>query len=91
VDFSAELIGTATDLGSSVANLKFFQGDWFSMSSEAFDRVISLQTLSWLPEFETPLEQIFTKIKPKWIAATSLLYEGDISCRTINSIPAKVS
>jgi len=43
--------------------------------------VISLQTLSWLPEFEQPLRQIFEKIAPDWIAMSSLFYEGDISCK----------
>jgi len=46
-----------------------------------YEAVISLQTLSWLPEYETPLSQIATKIRPKWMAFSSLFYEGEISCR----------
>lgn len=81
VDLSAELIRIATDFGKSTPNLRFMQGDWFSLQPNFYDGAVSLQTLSWLPEFEAPLEQIFSKIKPKWFAATSLFYEGDISCR----------
>jgi len=43
--------------------------------------VISLQTLSWMPDIETPLDQICTKIKPKWMAFSSLFYDGEISCK----------
>lgn len=45
------------------------------------DGVVSLQTLSWLPEMVNPMTQIFEVIKPGWIGLTSLFYEGDISCR----------
>ena len=45
------------------------------------DGVISLQTLSWLPEMRNPMTQIFEVIQPNWIGLTSLFYEGDISCR----------
>lgn len=81
VDLSGELIQLATDFGKSTQNLSFSQGDWFALPPNFYDGAVSLQTLSWLPEFETPLEQIFSNIKPKWFAATSLFYEGDISCR----------
>lgn len=81
VDLSRELIEMAQDFGADTQNLIFSQGDWFSLQPNFYDGAISLQTLSWLPEFEAPLEQIFTKIKPKWFAASSLFYEGDISAR----------
>jgi len=36
-----------------------------------------LQTLSWLKNYQEPLKHILT-IKPKWIAISSLFYEGEI-------------
>ena len=42
----------------------------------------SLQTLSWLPEYQRPLEQI-CKLNPNWIAVSSLFYDGKINY-TIN-------
>ena len=51
------------------------------MGGGRIDGVISLQTLSWLPEMRNPMTQIFEVIKPDWIGLTSLFYEGEISCR----------
>ena len=61
----------------------FDQGDWFNLNSKwgVVDGVISLQTLSWLPEMEQPMTQIFKVVNPNWIGLSSLFYEGDISCR----------
>ena len=46
-----------------------------------YDGVISLQTLSWLSEFQKPLKEIFNKITPKWIGISSLFFDGDISTK----------
>ncbi len=57
------------------------QGDWFHIDSkyiDAFDGIISLQTLSWLPDYRIPLENLCA-LNPKWIALTSLFYEGKIT------------
>ena len=62
-------------------NIKFCQGDCFHIDSQLigkFEGVISMQTLSWLPEITKPLEEI-CKIKPKWIAISSLFYDGKIN------------
>jgi SAM-dependent methyltransferase len=83
-DYSSELtqLGSKMAASQGIKNLSFEQGDWFNMSpTKNFDGCISLQTLSWLPDCEKPLVAIFKDIKPKWIAITSLFYEGDISCR----------
>lgn len=45
-----------------------------------FDGVVMYQTLSWLPEFKTPLDKL-ASLDPKWIGLTSLFYEGDVNCR----------
>jgi SAM-dependent methyltransferase len=84
IDLSPDLIGTANTLARQrgVANLAFEVDDWYQLRERHdVDGVISLQTLSWLPEFEWPLQRIFERMSPRWIAISSLFYEGDISCR----------
>lgn len=86
IDYSAELVALAAKLAidNNATNLQFGTGDWFDLSArDDVDGVVSLQTLSWLPGFEKPFSEIFDKLNPRWIALTSLFYEGDISC-TIN-------
>ena len=74
-------IGRKLAESNQIDNLTFRQVDWFSLSETSeYDGVISLQTLSWLPELRMPLEKVLTKIKPNWFAMTSLFYDGDISC-----------
>ncbi len=74
-------IGKAISLKREIRNMRFRNVDWFNLdATDEFDAVISLQTLSWLPESGEPMRQIFEKIHPKWIALSSLFYEGDISC-----------
>lgn len=85
VDNSKSLVDSAkqTCKEYGIQNLSFDVGDWFILDKKysGADGVISLQTLSWLPEMRTPMTQIFEVIKPDWIGLTSLFYEGDISCR----------
>lgn len=62
-------------------NITFRKGDCFALEDilvKQFDGVISLQTLSWLPEWKTPINEI-CKIKPKWVAISSLFYPGRIN------------
>ena len=49
--------------------------------TKKYDGCISLQNLSWPPDYEMPLKAIFKNINPNWLAITSLFYEGDITCR----------
>lgn len=85
IDQSRQLIDIAKKTRSkfSSTNLSFDTGDWFNLDKrlEGIDGVISLQTLSWLPEMKKPMTEIFEVIKPDWIGLLSLFYEGDISCR----------
>ena len=70
LDLSPELIRVANeiDLVKSQSNLSFQVGDMFDLAViPNIDCVISQQTLSWLPEYEEPLRQIFTKIGPKFL------------------------
>ena len=85
IDYSDELVDKAKETLKTfeVKNLMFDQGDWFNPNSKwgVVDGVISLQTLSWLPEMEQPMTQIFKVVNPNWIGLSSLFHEGDISCR----------
>ena len=74
-------IGIKVKSTKELDNLSFEQGDWYNLNlNQKYDGCISLQTLSWLPDYETPLIEIFQKINPNFIALTSLFYEGDITC-----------
>lgn len=85
VDQSSDLIIKAKETSKNfkLKNLDFDTGDWFDLGNKwgGVDGVISIQTLSWLPEIQTPMKQIFEMIKPNWIGLSSLFYEGDISAR----------
>lgn len=62
-------------------NIQFQYGDVFNLDhtlTNQFDGIISLQTLSWLPEYRGPIEQM-CKLNPDWIAFSSLFYEGSIN------------
>lgn len=62
-------------------NISFEYGDVFRLNPEYKDRydgLISLQVLSWLPEYRKPLEEM-CKLNANWIAFSSLLYDGRIN------------
>ena len=85
IDYIKELVdkGNVIIKNKKQHNIKLKQDDWFNLRSyKNIDGVISLQTLSWLPEYKKPLEELFVKIKPNWICLTSLFHEGDISVKT---------
>ena len=88
VDISPELIQIAIEAASASQSdpnkISFEVGDWFNLNQAKgeFDGVISLQTISWISELKKPMEQIFTKIEPRWVGMSGLFYEGDISCTT---------
>jgi len=85
LDQSRELVEFAKKNSKhfDLKNLSFDKGDWLNLDKKwgAIDGVISLQTLSWMPEMRSPMIQIFDVIKPDWIGLSSLFYEGDISCK----------
>lgn len=64
----------------TIPNLSIKRLDWFKLIAETtFDGLISLQSLSWLPELEKPLKIALQNLNPNWFAFTSLFYEGDIT------------
>lgn len=66
-----------------MGNVVLVTGDLFQLGQEhhnRYDGILSIQTLSWLPEFKTPLEMMMG-LQPKWIALTSLFFEGDVNAK----------
>ena len=66
------------DLKLKNAALK--NGDWYHPSQEdinVYDGIVSFQTLSWLPGYKEEIACL-AKLNPKWIAISSLFFEGQI-------------
>jgi trans-aconitate methyltransferase len=80
IDIDQELVDLAHNKSIEIPNVTFKRGDWFDLPNfGTFELAISLQTLSWLPEFEQPIRELFQKFKPEKFLFTSLFYDGDIS------------
>lgn len=84
VDINKMLVKKGNQLFKKMGqeNCSLEVGDLYALKTKyknVFDGVISLQTFSWLPEYKTPLKQIF-KLNPSWIAMSSLFYEGFVEC-----------
>lgn len=80
IDLSQKLIEYGNERLKEKNNCKLYQGDWLDLGSEwkdKFDGVISFQALSWMQEYQKPIDEL-AKLNPKWIAVSSLFYEGDI-------------
>ncbi len=80
IDISHPLICYGAEKLRDEVNCELYQGDWFHLDTkwrDQFDGIISFQTLSWLSEYHEPLRQL-AELNPKWIAISSLFYEGDI-------------
>jgi SAM-dependent methyltransferase len=43
--------------------------------------VTCIQTLTWLPDFEKAIDEIFEKLNPPWFAFSGQFYPGEISCK----------
>lgn len=81
LEISQRLLAMALKI--ETPNLGFLQMDITRMlePTNKVDGVVSLATLSWMPDYKEPLDEIVRKIKPTWIAVSSLFYPGEISCR----------
>ena len=87
MDISKRLISIAN---LTYPNISFSTGDACRLRKLLpFDGVVSLQTFSWMPNIERPLEQICQKINPRWLAFSSLFYEGDISAKIVVDEPKR--
>jgi ubiquinone/menaquinone biosynthesis C-methylase UbiE len=83
VDFNPDLIkkGNRFFTKNKVANCVLKVGDLYKLSktyNHKFDGLVSYQTISWLPDYKVPLENMMA-LRPKWIALSSLFYEGEVS------------
>jgi SAM-dependent methyltransferase len=82
IDSNAEVIKIAQT--HSTNRTKFFVGDILKLPfmNDVFG-VISIHTLMCLPNFQKPIEEILTKLKPHWLAISSLFYPGEIGSITL--------
>lgn len=82
IDSSSKLIDIANS--RSLQNSFFQVGDCMNLPEmDEINGAYSIHTLMCLPEFEKPLEQVLTKLKPNWFAISSLFYPGEISAITL--------
>ncbi len=75
--------GNAALRSTERTNALLIEGDIFKLREKEFgplDGIISMQTLSWLPEFKTPIEKMIS-LGPRWIALTSLFYDGPVNAK----------
>lgn len=86
LDINDELVmqGNAFMKEQNIANCKLEYADLYSADlqkyKDVYNGIVSYQTLSWLPEYETALKNMIA-LNPDWIALTSLFYDGLIDCK----------
>jgi SAM-dependent methyltransferase len=81
LDCSLELLDLGRAKCKDLENIEFSQGDLFDLEFQReYDGCISLQTLSWLPNYHDALRSIFQGVSPDWFACSSLFYDGEINC-----------
>ncbi len=84
LDISEELIAHA----KRARNLDFELDDLRNLHVRFnVDGVVCMQALHCIPNPQIPLHQIATRIRPEWIAFSTLIYEGNINCKIIVSEP----
>jgi ubiquinone/menaquinone biosynthesis C-methylase UbiE len=83
VDINPDLVmsGNKFFQDHGIENCRLESGDIYKLAKyvSEFDGIVTFQTLSWLPEFKEPITAM-SKLQAKWIALTSLFYDGPISC-----------
>ena len=70
-------------IGRDNASIEY--GNWFDMDPKyigKFDGLVSFQTLLVLKDYKNPLRAL-AELEPKWIALTTLFYEGKINFYTV--------
>lgn len=75
-------VGNQVLARAEMKNCSLVVGDIYNLDKKyisCFDAVVSFQTLSWLPGYEEPLNSL-VDLRAKWIALTSLFYDGEVSC-----------
>ncbi len=84
VDINPDIVkkGNSFFQTNDIRNCRLEVGDIYNLDGKylsRFDGIVSYQTLSWLPEFKKPIEAMI-KLGAKWVALTSLFYDGQVSC-----------
>ena len=84
LDVSERLIWEASGRAGLPTNLSY-EADTLTSLRIRFDidGVTLIQVLSWLPGYELALHQIATRLRPKWLAFSTLMYEHNIDCRIV--------
>jgi ubiquinone/menaquinone biosynthesis C-methylase UbiE len=80
LDFNNLLIKQAKYLSKGYKNLKFEKGNLYHLNKKykkKYDGIICIQTLLNVEDYEKPIKE-FIKLNPKFIAVSSLFWEGDI-------------
>jgi hypothetical protein len=83
IDSNPDLIdrgnGIISKLGAS--NCRLEVGDIYNLpiQYQIADGLVSMQTLSWLPTYKNALKEMIN-LNPKWMAITSLFYNGLVEC-----------
>lgn len=82
IDYNARLVEAGNNIlhKLKINNAVLQKKDLYKINGRFYknvDGIVSFQTLSWLPHYKTALQRQL-KLRPKWIAATSLFYEGKI-------------
>ena len=95
IDINEVLVekGNQFFLKQGIENCQLEVGDIYNLDKKykgEFDAVLSFQTLSWLPEFKKPLAAKFN-LEAKWIALSSLFFEGLVSSTTEVQLYSDVS
>jgi len=83
VDFNPDLVmlGNKFFKDNKIDNCHLEVGDIYKLDEKyvsVFDGIVSLQTLSWLPEFQEPIDSM-ASLKAKWISLSSLFFDGHVS------------
>ena len=86
VDVSEELIGHAR----KARNLDFECDDATNLRVRFnVDGVVCMQTLHTFESPQVPIHQIATRIRPSWMAFSTLIYDGNINCKIVVSEPMR--
>jgi len=85
IDKAEFLINAARDLFPGNASVHFQQGDIYALSQQfgvkSFDLSTCKQTLSWLPGYEKPVEELMA-VTRRAVFISSLFYDGRIDFET---------
>lgn len=83
IDLNLDLVKWGNEHLKDVNNVKLAKGDIYNLNKEYignFDGIIMLQTLLALPDYKVAIKKMID-LNPKWIAISSLFYEGNLNCK----------